>query len=82
MVPSLTFLLIIAIFDFPLYTITNSVGLPHWFLIGSSHGDILMFSTLSGFPLFILMIIAVLQLIMGVVLIYYLIFKWKNQNSN
>ncbi|MHA2390437.1 MAG: hypothetical protein ACXAEX_00570 [Promethearchaeota archaeon] len=69
----LMFLLIIAIMDFPLYTINNTVGLPHWFLIGSTHGDVIMFSTITGFPILILIILAFTQLIIGGILFYYLI---------
>jgi hypothetical protein len=55
-------LLLIALLDFPLYTINNSIGLPHWFVIGSSDGDITRFSRLTGFPLWILIIFSCVQL--------------------
>jgi len=55
-------LLLIALLDFPLYTINNSIGLPHWFLIGSSDGDVMRFSRLTGFPLWILIIFSCVQL--------------------
>ncbi len=74
----LAILLILSILDFPLYAINNSMGFPHWFLIGSTNGDIIMFSALTEFPLLILLIVAVIQLILGVLLLYYLIYKQRN----
>ncbi|MFX1378681.1 MAG: hypothetical protein ACFFA4_06270 [Promethearchaeota archaeon] len=55
-------LLLIALLDFPLYTLNNSIGLPHWFLIGSSNGDIIRFSVLIGFPLWIFIVLSCIQL--------------------
>ncbi|MFW9819875.1 MAG: hypothetical protein ACFFE5_09715 [Candidatus Thorarchaeota archaeon] len=55
-------LLLVALLDFPLYTINNSIGLPHWFFIGSINGDVMRFSILTGFPSCILIILSCLQL--------------------
>ncbi|MFX0082850.1 MAG: hypothetical protein ACFE94_13955 [Candidatus Hodarchaeota archaeon] len=71
----ITFLLIISFLDFPLYTINNSIGLPHWFLIGSTEGDIIKFSSLTGIPMWIMIILASIQLIIGALIIYFLIIK-------
>ena len=51
--------------DFPLYTINNAIGLPHWFFLGSSHGDIVAFCNITGFPLSIMIIFAIVQLVLG-----------------
>jgi len=67
--------LFMGMLDFPLYTINNSVGLPHWFLIGGTTGDIIMFSTLTKFPLWILIIAAIIQLLITGVIFYILFFK-------
>jgi hypothetical protein len=58
----LLLLLLIALLDFPLYTINNSIGLPHWFVIGSNDGDVMRFSRLTGFPLWILIMFSCVQL--------------------
>ncbi|MFX0022225.1 MAG: hypothetical protein ACFE9S_07850 [Candidatus Hermodarchaeota archaeon] len=67
-------LLLIALLDFPLYTINNSIGLPHWFIIGSNNGDVIRFSILTGFPLWILIIFSCVQLSIT----YLIFFKFKN----
>ena len=63
-------LLFIGLLDFPLYVINNSIGLPHWFLIGGINGDLIMFSTLTGFPLWILIILACSQLLITGLIFY------------
>lgn len=68
----LKFLLIIAWLDFPLYTINNMVALPHWFIIGSTHGDIVEFSALTGFSIWFMLAIAIIQLITGLIVFFYL----------
>ncbi|MFX1327675.1 MAG: hypothetical protein ACFE91_05955 [Promethearchaeota archaeon] len=71
-------LLLIAFLDFPLYVINNLIGLPHWFFLGSTNGDLMIFSTLTGFPLWALFILALVQLLFFVVIFYFLIFRnWK-----
>jgi len=62
--------LFIGLLDFPLYVINNSIGLPHWFLVGGTYGDIMLFSDLTGFPLWAFIIIACGQLL-GTILITY-----------
>ena len=59
--------------DFPLYTINNSMGIPHWFLIGGIEGDIIAFCANTSFPLFIMIIFACIQLACGIILAW----KWK-----
>ena len=73
---------IIAILDFPLYTINNSINLPHWFLIGSTQGDIIIFTRLTGIPLWIMIIIAIMQLILGLLFFYFRIIKKRNKSLN
>jgi hypothetical protein len=68
-------LLTIALLDFPFYVINNTLGLPHWFLIGGINGDILIFSELTGFPLWAFIIIACVQLLITVLILYFFIFK-------
>jgi hypothetical protein len=67
----LSTLLISSWLDFPLYTINNALGLPHWFVIGCSHGDIMNFIVQTGFPLWAMLFLAFLQLFIGVILLYY-----------
>ncbi|MFX0104760.1 MAG: hypothetical protein ACFE75_04665, partial [Candidatus Hodarchaeota archaeon] len=62
----LTFLLAISWLDFPLYVINNSLGLPHWFVIGCAHGDVIQFTILTAFPLWAMLIFAFLQLAVGI----------------
>lgn len=71
-------LLIVAWLDFPLYTINNLLNLPHWFIIGASQGDIIQFSIVSGISIWIMLILALAQLIVGIIVIY---FFYKNRNS-
>lgn len=66
----LILLLLIAWLDFPLYTINNAMGIPHWFLIGGIEGDIITFCANTGFPLYIMIILASIQLILGIILIW------------
>jgi hypothetical protein len=74
----LKFLLIVSWLDFPLYTINNILGLPHWFIIGSTHGDILEFSALTGISIWIMLAVAIFQLVSGLIIFYYLgIFKFS-----
>jgi len=68
-------LLFIALLDFPLYVINNSIGLPHWFFIGGVNGDITSFSELTGFPLWILIVLGVVQLFITALYFYILILK-------
>ena len=71
-------LLVIAFLDFPLYVINNLIGLPHWFFLGSTKGDLMIFSTLTGFPLWVLFILAIVQILLMAVIFYFLIFmNWK-----
>jgi hypothetical protein len=65
-------LLIVSWLDFPLYTLNNTFELPHWFILGSSHGDIIIISTLTEIPMLIFLIIAVLQLASGLFIFFYL----------
>lgn len=60
--------------DFPLYVLNNAAQLPHWFVIGSTEGDLLRFSTLTGFSYQIMIVLAILQLIIGLPVIYGKIF--------
>ena len=71
----LTFLLAISWLDFPLYTINNSLGLPHWFVIGCSHGDVIQFTIQTGFPLWAMLIFASLQLLIGIIILYFKFLK-------
>ncbi len=68
-------LLFIGLLDFPLYVINNSMGLPHWFLVGSTNGDIMIFSALTNFPIWAFNIIAFGQLLITGLILYKLIFK-------
>jgi hypothetical protein len=72
-------LLFIGLLDFPLYAINNSFGLPHWFLVGSSQGDIILFSALTGFPMWAFIIIACGQLGIMVLIIYKLFILTKRK---
>jgi len=72
-------LLFIGLLDFPLYVINNSIGLPHWFLIGGINGDLIIFSTLTGFPLWILIILACTQLLITVLIFYSFFLKNRNK---
>jgi hypothetical protein len=66
-------LLFIGLLDFPLYSINNSFGIPHWFLVGSSQGDIILISRLTDFPMWAFNIIACGQLVITGLIIYKLI---------
>jgi hypothetical protein len=72
-------LLFIGLLDFPLYVINNLFGLPHWFFLGSSNGDIMIFSELTGFPFWIMIIFAILQLSLTVFVVYLLFFRNKKE---
>lgn len=72
-------LLFIGLLDFPLYTINNSIGLPHWFLVGGSNGDIIIFSELTGVPLWFFIVLACGQLLITCLIVYKLIFKNRKQ---
>ncbi|NVM34259.1 MAG: hypothetical protein HWN81_01605 [Candidatus Lokiarchaeota archaeon] len=74
-------LLIIAFLDFPLYVINNSMGLPHWFLIGSTRGDIIIFSDLTNFPLWALILIGCVQLVIMILIFYILLFRNREKNT-
>ncbi|MFX1550495.1 MAG: hypothetical protein ACFFB9_09050 [Promethearchaeota archaeon] len=67
----LTFLLTISWLDFPLYTINNALGIPHWFVIGCSHGDIMGFIVQTGVPLWLMLLLASLQLFLGILILYF-----------
>lgn len=71
----LTFLLAISWLDFPLYVINNSLGLPHWFVIGCAHGDVIQFTIQTGFPLWAMLIFASLQLLIGILILYFKVLK-------
>ncbi|MFW9999134.1 MAG: hypothetical protein ACFE88_03375 [Candidatus Hermodarchaeota archaeon] len=71
----LIFLLAISWLDFPLYVINNSLGLPHWFVIGCDHGDIISFTIQTGFPLWAMLIFAFLQLAIGIIIFYFKLLK-------
>lgn len=73
----LTILLLISWLDFPLYVINNALGLPHWFIIGSTEGDIINFTNLTNFPLWGMIIMACFQLCLGIFIFYKYIFKKK-----
>ena len=66
-------LLFIGLLDFPLYTINNFFGLPHWFVVGSTQGDIILFSDLIGFPMWAFLIFACAQLAITGLIMYKLI---------
>ncbi|MFX1464061.1 MAG: hypothetical protein ACFFBF_13605 [Promethearchaeota archaeon] len=75
-------LLFVAFLDFPLYLINNLIGLPHWFFLGSTNGDLMIFSTLTSFPLWALFILAIIQLLLMVAIFYFLIFRnWKKMTT-
>jgi hypothetical protein len=76
------FLLFISFLDFPLYVINNSIGLPHWFLVGSTNGDIMIVSTLTGFPLWGFLILACSQLVIIGFIISILIFQSRRTMVN
>ncbi|MHA1413910.1 MAG: hypothetical protein ACTSO4_14980 [Promethearchaeota archaeon] len=78
----LEILLFFAWLDFPLYTINNFFGLPHWFLIGSSNGDIILFSNLIGLPILIFIILALTQLCIGIILLIKIIKMKKRKNDS
>ncbi len=61
---------IFAWLDFPLYAINNSMGISHWFLFGGSRGDIISFCYITGFPLWIMIMLACVQLFFGTLVIY------------
>jgi len=65
-------ILIISWLDFPLYTINNMLELPHWFILGSSRGDILNISALTEIPMLIFLIIGIIQIVFGLFLFFYL----------
>jgi len=75
----LLLLLLIAWLDFPLYVINNSIGIPHWFLIGSTQGDIILFCNKTGFPLYIMIIFACIQLVLGIFIILKIKFGGGNR---
>ncbi|MHA1196272.1 MAG: hypothetical protein ACTSRH_09800 [Promethearchaeota archaeon] len=78
----LEILLFFAWLDFPLYTINNVIGLPHWFLIGSSNGDIISFSNLIGIPILIFIILALSQLCIGILFLIKIIKVKKKKNDS
>ncbi|MBD3196451.1 MAG: hypothetical protein GF317_15435 [Candidatus Lokiarchaeota archaeon] len=71
----LIMLIIIAWLDFPLYSINNTFGIPHWFVFGSSSGDIVEFAYELKIDILFFNIIAIAQLSMGIFLIYFKLFK-------
>lgn len=72
-------LLFVGLLDFPLYTINNAFGLPHWFFIGSTNGDIILFSELTGVTLWFFIVLACCQLLITCLIIYKLIFKNRKE---
>jgi len=74
-------LLVVGLLDFPLYVINNTIGLPHWFLIGGINGDLIIFSALTGFPLWLLIIFACIQLLIAGLIFYKFFFKNKKLTS-
>lgn len=71
----LSLAIIISWLDFPLYSINNTFGLPHWFIFGSSSGDIVNVSTMLGIDMFYFNLLAITQLTIGVIIIYYKIIR-------
>ncbi|HUY00971.1 MAG TPA: hypothetical protein VMV49_15520 [Candidatus Deferrimicrobium sp.] len=61
--------------DFPLYTINNALAIPHWFFFGGLNGDVLQFCNLTGFPLWVMIIFAILQLVLGSIFLYKILRK-------
>ncbi len=71
----LIFLMIIAWLDFPLYSINNTFGLPHWFIFGSKTGDIVIVSSTIGLDMLYFNILAITQLIIGALIIYFKVIR-------
>jgi len=82
----LTLVMIIAWLDFPLYAINNAIGLPHWFIFGSSSGDIIILSDLLGIDILVFIFLAIIQLVLGLIIIYFKIikpyFRLRNENDD
>lgn len=66
----LSLALIFAWLDFPLYSINNTFGLPHWFILGSSSGDIINISNMLGINMLYFNLLALIQLGIGLLIIY------------
>lgn len=66
----LSFLLLICWLDFPLYTINNFFGLPHWFLVGEAEGDIINLASLVGIDYWIFILLAIVQLAVGSIIVF------------
>jgi len=66
----LKIILIAAWLDFPLYTINNTLGIPHWFIIGANDGDIVNFVSLTGFPLELMILFSIVQITLGLFFIF------------
>jgi len=71
----LKLLVIVTWLDFPFYTINNTLGIPHWFLMGEASGDIITFTNITGFPLWVMNVLAIIQLVIGLIIIYFKIIK-------
>lgn len=66
---------IFAWLDFPLYTINNALGIPHWFFFGGVEGDVVRFCALTGFPLEVMIVFALVQIALGVVFLYKIVIR-------
>lgn len=66
----LSFLLMICWLDFPLYTINNFFGIPHWFIVGESEGDIILLASLVGIDYWIFILLAIIQLVVGSIIVF------------
>jgi len=71
----LSLAIIISWLDFPLYSINNTFGLPHWFIFGSSSGDIVNVSTMLGIDMLYFNLLAITQLSIGAIIIYFKIIR-------
>jgi len=71
----LSLAIIVAWLDYPLYSLNNTFGLPHWFIFGSSSGDIIKFSNMLGIDIIFFNLLAIAQIIVGVVIIYYKVIR-------
>ncbi|TXT60236.1 MAG: membrane protein of unknown function [Promethearchaeota archaeon] len=64
------FLLLIAWLDFPLYTINNYFGIPHWFIAGRIEGDIIQLASLMGISYWVFFSLALIQIFIGLAYIF------------
>jgi hypothetical protein len=66
----LSFLLMICWLDFPLYTINNYFGIPHWFIAGETEGDIIILASLVGIDYWVFILFAIGQLVVGSIIVF------------